>query len=129
VSAMRGAADRFIGMKDLGAFTDDDPDEKSTRVLLDRLELAECGALILIRVQGSHFLWKMVRRIVGVLAAVGRGAMTMEQVDALIQGREPSGAELTPASLTAPAAGLFLEGVYYEGDPGPGTLKPMVPIE
>ena len=129
VSSMRGAAGRFIGMKDLGAFTDDDPDEKSTRVLLDRLELAECGALILIRVQGSHFLWKMVRRIVGVLAAVGRGAMTMEQVDALIQGREPPGAELTPASLTAPAAGLFLEGVYYEGDPGPGTLKPMVPIE
>jgi len=129
VSAMRGAAGRFIGMKDLGAFTDDDPDEKSTRVLLDRLELAECGALILIRVQGSHFLWKMVRRIVGVLAAVGRGAMTMEQVDALIQGREPPGAELTPASLTAPAAGLFLEGVYYEGDAGPGTLKPMVPIE
>ena len=129
VSAMRGAAARFIGMKDLGAFTDDDPDEKSTRVLLDRLELAECGAVILIRVQGSHFLWKMVRRIVGVLAAVGRGAMTEEEVDALIQGREPSGAELTPASLTAPAAGLFLEGVYYEGDPGPGTLKPMVPIE
>ena len=86
--------------------------------------------MILIRVQGSHFLWKMVRRIVGVLAAVGRGAMTVEQVDALIQGREPPGAEVTPASLTAPAAGLFLEGVYCtEGDPGPGTLKPMVPIE
>ena len=45
VAAMRSAAGRFIGMKDLGAFTDDDPDEKSTRVLLDRLELAECGAL------------------------------------------------------------------------------------
>jgi tRNA pseudouridine38-40 synthase len=129
VSSMRSAASRFIGMKDLEAFTDDDPDEKSTRVLLDRLELAECGALILIRVQGSHFLWKMVRRIVGVLAAVGRGAMTMEQVDALIQGRELAGAALTPASLTAPAAGLFLEGVYYEGDPGPGTLKPMFPID
>jgi tRNA pseudouridine38-40 synthase len=129
VASMRSAASRFIGMKDLEAFTDDDPDEKSTRVLLDRLELAECGALILIRVQGSHFLWKMVRRIVGVLAAVGRGAMTMAQVDALIQGRELPGADLTPASLTAPAAGLFLEGVYYEGDPGPATLKPMIPIE
>ncbi len=129
VSSMRSAASRFIGMKDLEAFTDDDPDEKSTRVLLDRLELAECGALILIRVQGSHFLWKMVRRIVGVLAAVGRGAMTMEQVDALVQGRELPGAAVTPASLTAPAAGLFLEGVYYEGDPGPGTLQPMFPIE
>ena len=129
VASMRSAASRFIGMKDLEAFTDDDPDEKSTRVLLDRLELAECGALILIRVQGSHFLWKMVRRIVGVLAAVGRGAMTMAQVDALIQGRGLPGADVTPASLTAPAAGLFLEGVYYEGDVGPGTLKPMIPIE
>ena len=129
VSSMRSAAGRFIGMKDLEAFTDDDPDEKSTRVLLDRLELAECGALILIRVQGSHFLWKMVRRIVGVLAAVGRGSMTMAQVDALIQGRGLPGADVTPASLTAPAAGLFLEGVYYEGDAGPGTLKPMIPIE
>ena len=129
VSSMRSAAGRFIGMKDLGAFTDDDPDEKSTRVLLDRLELAECGALILIRVQGSHFLWKMVRRIVGVLAAVGRGSMTMAQVDALIQGRGLPRADVTPASLTAPAAGLFLEGVYYEGDAGPGTLKPMIPIE
>ena len=129
VSSMRSAAGRFIGMKDLAAFTDDDPGEKSTRVLLDRLELAECGALILIRVQGSHFLWKMVRRIVGVLAAVGRGSMTMAQVDALIQGRGLPGADVTPASLTAPAAGLFLEGVYYEGDAGPVTLKPMIPIE
>jgi tRNA pseudouridine38-40 synthase len=129
VSSMRSAAGRFIGMKDLAAFTDDDPGEKSTRVLLDRLELAECGALILIRVQGSHFLWKMVRRIVGVLAAVGRGSMTMAQVDALIQGRGLPAADVTPASLTAPAAGLFLEGVYYEGDAGPGTLKPMIPIE
>ena len=53
---MRDAAALPSVWKDLGAFTDDDPDEKSTRVLLDRLELAECGALILIRVQGSHFL-------------------------------------------------------------------------
>ena len=30
---------------------------------------------MLIRVQGSHFLWKMVRRMVGVLAAVGRGEL------------------------------------------------------
>jgi tRNA pseudouridine38-40 synthase len=129
VPAITDTARRFVGMKDFEAFTDDDPSEKSTRVLLDRLEVAERGALILIRVQGSHFLWKMVRRIVGVLAAVGRGAITMDQADALIHGGEAPGLDATPASLTAPAAGLFLEGVYYDGDAGPGPLEPVIGID
>ena len=71
----------------------------------------------------------MVRRIVGVLAAVGRGEMTPDQAEALLQGREAHDPRVTPAALTAPAAGLFLEGVYYDGDAGPGPLKPMFPIE
>jgi tRNA pseudouridine38-40 synthase len=129
VPSMRDAAKRFVGMKDLEAFTEDDPREKSTRVLLERIEIAERGALILIRVHGSHFLWKMVRRIVGVLAAVGRGTMSIEDADALIQGRDVAGLDATPASLTAPSAGLFLEGVYYDDEAGPGELKPVVEIE
>jgi hypothetical protein len=31
-----------------------------------------------------------------------------------------------PAVLTAPASGLFLEGVYYRGDDGPGALQGIV---
>ncbi len=106
-------------MKDFGAFTDDDPDEKSTRVLLERLEIAEDGALILIRVQGSHFLWKMVRRIVGVLAAVGRGEMTLEQADALIQGREPP-RRRADASRARPhrPRGCSWKAVLLRGRPG-----------
>jgi tRNA pseudouridine38-40 synthase len=128
VSAMRAAADRFVGMQDFAGFTDDDPDEKSTKVLLERAELAERGALILVRLQGSHFLWKMVRRIVGVLAAIGRGEMSPNGIDALLTGREP-GRGVTAAALTAPAAGLFLEGVYYDGDTGPGPLTPVFPVD
>jgi tRNA pseudouridine38-40 synthase len=127
-SAMRAAADRFLGMQDFAAFTDDDPDEKSTTVLLERAELAQHGALILVRVQGSHFLWKMVRRIVGVLAAVGRADLTVDRAGALLRGGDIGGG-VTPAALTAPAAGLFLEGVYYEGDPGPGPLTPVFPVD
>ena len=72
-------------MKDFRAFTDDEPGEKSTRVLVDSVEVAESGALILIRVQGSHFLWKMVRRMVGVLAAVGRGELKPSDAARLLQ--------------------------------------------
>ena len=119
IERMRRAASAFVGMKDFQAFTDDDPGEKSTVVLVDRLDIAECGALILVRVQGSHFLWKMVRRIVGVLAAVGRGELA---------ARDAMGAGIDVAALTAPAAGLFLEGVYYDGDVGPGPLQPTLNI-
>jgi tRNA pseudouridine38-40 synthase len=120
LDAMRVAAAAFAGMKDFHGFTDDDPREKSTVVLVDRVELVEAGALILIRVRGSHFLWKMVRRMVGVIAAVGRGELAPQQVMA---------AGLDVAALTAPAAGLFLEGVYYKGDEGPGPLRPTIRIE
>ena len=61
LAAMRAATSAFVGMKDFKAFTDDEPEEKSTRVLVESIEIAESGALVLIRVQGSHFLWKMVR--------------------------------------------------------------------
>ena len=124
VDAMRAAAAAFVGMKDFAAFTDDDPDEKSTRVLVDRLEIAEAGALILIRVQGSHFLWKMVRRMVGVLAAVGRGELKPSDAGRLLDDRAREAP--SPASLAAPAAGLFLEAVLYKGDAAPGAIAASI---
>ena len=127
IGAMRGAASAFVGMKDFEAFTANDPDEKSTRVLVDRIEIAEAGALVLIRVQGSHFLWKMVRRMVGVLAAVGRGDLNGAEAAAFL---EPHASGATaPAALAAPAAGLFLESVLYKGEPGPGPIRPVLTIE
>ena len=117
VDAMRESAATFVGMRDFRCFTDDDPLEKSTVVLVDRLDIDEQGPLILIRIQGSHFIWKMVRRIVGVLAAVGRGDVRPGAV------HDPT---LDVAALTAPAAGLFLEGVYYRADEGPGRIVPVI---
>jgi tRNA pseudouridine38-40 synthase len=114
VDAMREAAALFTGLQDFRSFTDDDPEEKSTKALIEELRIDEHGALLLVRIGGSHFLWKMVRRVVGVLAAVGRGEMTADEVKRLFAGRSP-----VPARLTAPASGLFLERVTYDGDPAP----------
>ena len=125
VDAMRAAASEFVGMKDFRAFTDDEPEEKSTRVLVESIAIAESGALILIRVQGSHFIWKMVRRVVGVLAAVGRRELRPSDATRLL-ARDESG--VTPAALAAPAAGLFLEAVVYKGDKPPGPITPVINI-
>ncbi len=125
VAGMREAAAAFVGMKNFESFTADASDDKSTLVLVDAVEIAEAGALVLVRIQGSHFLWKMVRRMVGVLAAIGRGELEPGDAARLLQDQS-SGA---PAALAAPAAGLFLESVMYQGDAGPGPLRPVVAID
>ncbi len=115
---MRDAATIFTGMHDFRAFTDDDPEEKSTKVLVESLTVEEEGDLILVHIAGSHFIWKMVRRIVGILVAAGQGALTRRQIEELLGGRHESG---LPAQLTAPASGLFLEKVSYGTELRTGT--------
>ena len=123
VGAMREASTLFSGMNDLRSFTDDDPDEKSTRVAIEEIEVREAGDLILIRIRGSHFLWKLVRRIVGILAEVGRGTLAKGDVERLIRTKSD-----TPARFTAPPSGLFLEKIHYSGNERWGELQPAFPV-
>jgi tRNA pseudouridine38-40 synthase len=123
VDRIREAAGRFVGFHDFQSFSDDDPDEKSTQVMVDVLEIHEDGDLILIHVEGSHFIWKMVRRLVGVLVEVGRGALSVEAAAAMLVERS----EL-PARLTAPASGLFLERVFYEGEARDAAVQSAVVV-
>lgn len=135
VERMRSAAARFTGMHDFQAFSDDDPEEKSTEVLVEEVTVGEDGDLILIRVAGSHFIWKMVRRMAGVLVEIGKGGMAVEDIGVLLAApRHPARlkpdatSRPTPAELTAPASGLFLERVFYEGDGRQWPLRPAVAV-
>jgi tRNA pseudouridine38-40 synthase len=124
LEAMRSTARLLVGFHDFQAFSDDDPFEKSTLVQVDTLDVHEDGDLLLVHIEGSHFIWKMVRRIVGVLVATGRGDLTIEDAAALLGG--PSD---LPARLTAPASGLFLERVYYpEDDRTAVPLRPAATV-
>jgi tRNA pseudouridine38-40 synthase len=120
---MRAAAKTFIGFHDFRAFSDDDPAQKSTTVHLESCEIHEDEDLLVVHVEASHFLWKMVRRLVGVTVAVGRGDLRPEDAPALF---ETDPREIAP--LTAPASGLFLERVYYKGDPRDAPLRGAVRI-
>jgi tRNA pseudouridine38-40 synthase len=111
LARMRQTAARFVGFHDFRAFSDSDPREGSTEVLLEALDVHEAGDLILFRVEGSHFIWKLVRRLVGVLVEVGKGTLPVDEAVALLT----ASSEL-PARLTAPASGLFLAAVRYTGD-------------
>ena len=123
VEAMRAAARSFVGFHDFRAFSDDDPSEKSTEVLVDAFEIHEDEDLVLFHIEGSHFIWKMVRRIVGALVEVGRSRVAPEDVGGLFEARS---GEI--ARLTAPASGLFLERVYYPGDRRDLPIRSMITL-
>ncbi|MGQ0736517.1 MAG: tRNA pseudouridine(38-40) synthase TruA [Acidobacteriota bacterium] len=123
LESMARAADRFTGMHDFQSFSADAGEDKSTAVLIDEVKVAEDEDLVLIRVAGSHFLWKMVRRMVGVLVEIGLGKLPESMVDEWLA--HPS---TTPGTLTAPPSGLFLERVFYEGDDRQVPLVPAVPV-
>jgi len=120
---MESASKLFTGMHDFSSFSDDDPEEKSTKVLIDDIQLKEEGDLILIRIVGSHFIWKMVRRIVGVLVEVGRGRKTEKDILNYLSFKSNE-----VAKLTAPPSGLFLEKVLYEGDKLDDEFIPIIKI-
>ncbi len=121
---MESASKLFTGMHDFSSFSDDEPEEKSTKVLIDNIQLKEEDDLILIRIVGSHFIWKMIRRIVGVLVEVGRGRKTENDILGYLNNKKST----EVAKLTAPPSGLFLEKVLYEGEKLSHELKSIIKI-
>ena len=129
IEMMREAGRAFVGMRDFKSFAaveereDAGETARSTLVLVDRLDFVEDGDLVLVGVEGSHFLWKMVRRMVGVLVEIGRGGLKPDAA-----ARFLADASAAPARLTAPPSGLFLDRVYYKNDVRDDTLRAATPL-
>ena len=105
--------------------SESDDDLSPQLVLIEHVAVAAADGLVLVAIEGSHFLWKMVRRMVGVLVEVGRGTLEPAAVAALLAERST-----LPAQVTAPPSGLFLERVFYQGDrrmTGPPTPAVALP--
>jgi tRNA pseudouridine38-40 synthase len=127
LDAMRTAIRACVGEHDFALFCDGRAEPDDARVRIDRAEVGEAGDLVLLRFEASHFVWRMVRRLTGTLVQVGRGKLSVEAFTRLIDAPSIDGSSPT-AEWTAPASGLFLEVVRYEGDPLLGALKPAFPI-
>lgn len=124
VGAMRRAAATTIGMHDFRAFADlAEDDEGSTKVLVESLDIALNGELLLLRMRASHFLRKMVRRVVGTLVEIGRGEYGPE-----LMGQALDAGPDLQIRFTAPPSGLFLEQVIYAGEHYTAELVPAIVI-
>lgn len=118
VELMAEAARKMAGRHDFSCFRAKDPSkpDESPYVEVESASVERQEDLILFRIEASHFIWRMVRRLAGVLVKLGKGEITMEQFEQLLAGR--CSKDLDVAAWTAPASGLFLESVQYsEGGP------------
>lgn len=131
VERMQRAARMLIGRHDFACFRAADPGrpDESTIVVVTAAELytgeerpetahtprltpgGGGDGMIYFRIEASHFVWKMVRRVVGALVQVGMGRLSLDQFEELLEGQPVRG--LPVAEWTAPASGLFLEAVRY----------------
>jgi tRNA pseudouridine38-40 synthase len=112
-AAMTRAARMLIGRHDFTCFRAPDPSkpDESPIVVVEDASIEVEGDLILFRITASHYVWRMVRRVVGVLVKIGKGEVTIEDFERLLGGQaDPS---MDVAAWTAPASGLFLESVAY----------------
>lgn len=125
LSAMAAAAGAFVGRHDFATFCENPEGHDSTIVEVSFSKVKEAAGepgLVLFRIGASHFLWKMVRRLVGTLIEIGAGRESVDLVPALLVSRSPK-----VARWTAPASGLFLESVAYPDEPAPEPPDPLRP--
>jgi tRNA pseudouridine38-40 synthase len=120
---MREAAAMLPGRHDFTAFHADDParPDESPIVVVESATLDRVGDELQFRIEASHFLWRMVRRIVGALVRVGTGELPLADFAAALDGDVRYQDALS--RWTAPAAGLYLEAVRYPADLR-GVIKP-----
>jgi len=123
VAAMREAAALLAGRHDFASFCENPEGRESTVVEVADSSITDAGSEILFRIEASHFLWKMVRRIVGTLVEAGRGHLTPQAVRALLEKPRPG----ATAAWTAPPSGLFLEEVRYRADSPRAKRRPVRP--
>ena len=102
----RLAAARLMGEHDFRNFSSAKVDTVKT---VQKLEIAEQSGLFIFDIRANGFLWNMVRKIVGALEKVGAGQKDMSWFSDLLRP------ELNHGVPTAPAEGLILMDVGYEG--------------
>lgn len=110
VAAIQEAAQHLLGTHDFVAFGAKRPDgfKENTVKTLYRLEWQQDGPQHTLWTEGSGYLYKMVRFLVGALIRVGEGKITPDILKKVLETKERP-----PLIIAAPAHGLFLEKIFY----------------
>ena len=110
LDAMRAAASHVVGKHDFRSFCGVLPENGITVREVRALGIAARGDLVRIAISADGFVHRMVRTIVGTLVECGLGRRDPGSLAEILAARDRRA-----AGLTAPAHGLYLAGVRYDG--------------
>ncbi|MCH4827751.1 tRNA pseudouridine(38-40) synthase TruA [Planococcus halocryophilus] len=108
VEAMKNASQAIIGTHDFSSFCAANTAVVDKVRTIRRLDFEEHGNELHMIIEGTGFLYNMVRIIAGTLAEVGMGRRKAEELEEIV-----AAADRDAAGITAPAHGLYLENVMY----------------
>ncbi len=114
IAAMQQAAALLVGEHDFASFGRPPKGENTVRRVFAsvwRQQERPFGQLLIYRVEATAFLHHMVRRMVGMMLAVGKGQWTLGAFEAAFRQRH-----LASAKHIAPPQGLYLVGVRYPNE-------------
>ncbi len=114
VEGMRVGAQTLEGRHDFAAFRVTGTATVSTVCTIAALRVERRGLFVTFTIGANRFLRQMVRRIVGTLLQVGGGARPVSDVAAILESRDNQ-----RAGPAAPACGLYLVRVVYDGEEPP----------
>jgi tRNA pseudouridine38-40 synthase len=109
--AMHVAAQALIGQHDFTTFRDAACQAKSPVKTLDVASVERIGDDVVLVFEARSFLHRQVRSMTGSLAEVGQGRWTAADFKAALDA-----ADRKACGPVAPADGLYLTGVTYEGE-------------
>ena len=108
---MHAAAQALVGLHDFTTFRDMQCQARSPLKTLDVARVSRVGDEVHLEFSARSFLHRQVRSMTGTLAEVGVGRWTPDDVRAALEVRDR-----TACGPVAPADGLYLTGVGYEGE-------------
>jgi tRNA pseudouridine38-40 synthase len=111
-AAMRAAASLLLGEHDFSAFRASECQAASPVRTLHTLDIERNGDFLVFEFRANAFLHHMVRNLMGVLVAVGRGRRPPEWAEELLRDRDRR-----RAAPTFMPDGLYLAHADYPGAP------------
>lgn len=108
LKAMRDAAKIFVGTHDFTAFSANRRQNDDPIKTLTKLSVSRKGKILKIETEGSGYMYKMVRLLVGALVEVGAARLTLADLQNHLDKKERNN-----LVQPAPACGLFLDKVFY----------------
>ena len=113
IKAMQEATKAFLGEHDFAGFCSAGAQVKTTvRTIYELTVEKKDNDMICIRVRGNGFLYNMIRIIAGTLVKAGKGKITPQDIDLMLEAKNRC-----EAGQTAPPQGLTLMNIdYVDGD-------------